>query len=83
MDEESKAQVVTGSGAGKRGPAARLLTIPQASERLSLKPATVRFWIWTRKIEHVKVGRSVRLREDTIDNLIQRGTVPARRRQTQ
>ncbi len=57
----------------------RLLTIREASERLGLKPATVRFWIWTRKIEHVKVGRAVRLREDTIQELILRGTVPARR----
>lgn len=57
----------------------RLLTISEASERLGLKPATMRFWIWTRKIEHVKVGRAVRVREDTIEQLIQRGTVPARR----
>jgi excisionase family DNA binding protein len=57
----------------------RLLTIPEASERLGLKPSTMRFWIWTRKIEHVKVGRAVRLSEDTIHQVIQRGTVPARR----
>ena len=57
----------------------RLLTIPEASERLGLKPATVRFWIWTRKIESVRVGRAVRLREETIEQLIERGTVPARR----
>lgn len=57
----------------------RLLTIPEASERLGLKPATVRFWIYTRKIDHVKVGRAVRLREDTIQDLIERGTIPALR----
>lgn len=57
----------------------RLLTILEASERLGLKPATVRFWIWTRKIEHVKVGRAVRVREDTIQQLIRAGTIPARR----
>ena len=57
----------------------RLLTIPEAADRLGLKPATVRFWIWTRKIDHVKVGRAVRLKENTIEELIQRGTVPARR----
>ena len=55
----------------------RLLTIPEASERLGLKPATVRFWIWTRKIEHVHVGRAVRIREDTVQRIIERGTVPA------
>jgi excisionase family DNA binding protein len=57
----------------------RLLTIAEASERLGLKPATMRSWIWTRKIEHVHVGRCVRLREDTISQLIERGTVPAQR----
>ena len=55
----------------------RLLTISQASERLGLKPATVRFWIWTRKIEHVKVGGAVRIRQETIDRIIEQGTVPA------
>jgi excisionase family DNA binding protein len=57
----------------------RLLTISEASDRLGLKPATLRFWIWTRKIEHVKVGRSVRIREDTVAQIIEQGTVPAQR----
>ena len=57
----------------------RLLTIPEAADRLGLKPATVRFWIWTRRIGFVKVGRAVRLREDTILDIIERGTVPASR----
>lgn len=57
----------------------RLLTIPEASARLGLKPATLRFWIWTRKIEHVKVGRAVRVSEQAIQDFIDRGTVPAKR----
>ena len=57
----------------------RLLTIPEASECLGLKPATIRFWIWTRKIDYVKVGRAVRLRDDTILELVEQGTVPAKR----
>lgn len=57
----------------------QLLTIPEASHRLGLKPATIRFWIWTRKIEFVKVGRAVRLREDVILKIIEHGTVPAKR----
>jgi excisionase family DNA binding protein len=57
----------------------RLLTIPGASERLGLKPSTMRFWIWTRRIDHVKVGRAVRLREDTIQEVIEQGMVPAMR----
>jgi excisionase family DNA binding protein len=54
----------------------RLLTIAEASERLGLKPKTVRFWIWTRKIEHVHVGRAVRIREDTVQRIIEQGTIP-------
>ena len=56
-----------------------LLTIPEASARLGLKPATVRFWIWTRKIAYVKVGRATRISEETIHDIINQGTVPAKR----
>jgi len=55
----------------------RLLTISDAASRLGMKPATIRFWIWTRKIDYVKVGRAVRIREDTIDKIVADGTVPA------
>ena len=58
----------------------RLWTIPEASDRLGLKPSTMRFWIWTRNIEHLTVGRAVRLREETIQALIEHGTIPARHR---
>jgi excisionase family DNA binding protein len=57
----------------------RLFTIREGAERLGVKPKTVRFWIWTRKIEYVKIGRAVRLREDTIQKIIELGTVPQRR----
>jgi excisionase family DNA binding protein len=57
----------------------RLLTLAQAAELLGLKVATLRFWTWQRKIEIVRVGRAVRVREDTIRKLIEQGTVPARR----
>ena len=60
----------------------RLLTVQETADRLGLKPATVRFWIWTRKVEHVKVGRAVRIREDTVRELIDQGTIPARRART-
>lgn len=57
-----------------------LLTVTEAAERLGVKVATVRCWIWQRRIEHVKVGgRSVRVRDSAITELIERGTVPARR----
>jgi excisionase family DNA binding protein len=58
----------------------KLLTVEEAASRLGLQPATLRFWIWTRKIEYVKIGRAVRVNEDTVGALIDEGTVPAQRR---
>jgi excisionase family DNA binding protein len=58
--------------------AMRLLRLPEAADRLGLKVSTLRFWIWQRKIETVRVGRAVRIREDSINRLIEEGTMPAR-----
>jgi len=56
----------------------RLLTLAETAARLGLKLSTVRFWVWQRKIETVRVGRAVRVKEDSIQRLIEKGTVPAR-----
>ena len=58
-----------------------LLSIPQAAESLGLKVPTIRDWIYRRKIEFVRIGRAVRIRESAIREIIDRGTVPARREQ--
>jgi excisionase family DNA binding protein len=58
--------------------AARLLTLPQAAEEWGIKVNTIRAWIYRREIDYVKIGRSVRISEDTIQKLIARGSVPAR-----
>jgi excisionase family DNA binding protein len=55
----------------------QLLTVSQAAARLGLKTSTLRSWIYRREIEYVKISRSVRLREDTIDEIIEAGTIPA------
>ena len=62
----------------KTGSTGRLLTIPEAAGLLGLKCATLRTWIWTRQIEYVKLGRSVRLRDEVIQDRIKQGTIPAR-----
>jgi excisionase family DNA binding protein len=54
----------------------RLLDIPMTAERLGVKESTVRFWVWQRKIEYVKVGRCVRVPESAVERIIERGTVP-------
>lgn len=57
--------------------AARLRSLPQAAERLGVSIKTLRGWIYRRTIPYVKVGRSVRIADETIDRIIERGTVPA------
>jgi excisionase family DNA binding protein len=56
----------------------RLLTLAQAAEQLGLKLSTLRFWVWQRKIETVRIGRCVRVKEGSVKRLIEQGTMPAR-----
>jgi len=54
----------------------RLLTVDEFAAT-GLKSRTVRQKIWRRELEHVHIGRNVRLRAELVDELIERGTVPA------
>ena len=53
-----------------------LLTVVQFAEALGVKPATVRQWVWRRKVEFVRVRRSIRFRPETAQRIISEGTVP-------
>jgi excisionase family DNA binding protein len=57
----------------------RLLRIPAAIDYLggSIKPSTLRQWIWRRKIETIRIGTAVCIPQDALDRIIERGTVPA------
>jgi hypothetical protein len=57
----------------------RLLRIPKAVEYMNgtLTAATLRQWIWLRKIESVRIGRAVCVNADELDKIIERGTRPA------
>jgi len=55
----------------------RLLTLEQTAERLAVSLPTLRAWVWKRKIEVVRIGRCVRIREKVITDLITRNTFPA------
>lgn len=55
----------------------RLLTVDQFADATGLKPKTVRQKIWRRELEVVRIGRCVRFRAELVDELIERGTVPA------
>ena len=54
-----------------------LLTIPEASEVLRLKPSTVRSWILKGRIPFVKLGCRVFLRMEDLLALIDAGLKPA------
>jgi excisionase family DNA binding protein len=54
----------------------RLLTILEACNRTGLKEPTIRLKVYRRELEHVKLGRAVRIPEEEIDRLIRENTVP-------
>ena len=55
----------------------KMLTVEEFAALVGWKPSTVRQKIWRREIEYCKIGRSVRLKVETAQELIDRGTVPA------
>ena len=60
----------------------RLLTVNETAERLGVKPATIRSWILQRKnLEVVKVGRLVRITEESVQRFIDDNTIPPREHQ--
>jgi len=56
----------------------KLLTVQEAADTLGIKVSTLRAWTLRRKIEFVKVGRLVRIRQEVIDELIAKNTIPER-----
>jgi excisionase family DNA binding protein len=60
------------------GPRDRLLDVGQASELLSVKPATLYQWAYQRRIPVVKLmGRALRFRESDLRKVIAEGVRPA------
>ena len=51
---------------------AELLTVDEVAERLKCHPQTVRRWIWSGKLGHVKVGGLVRVPEEEVRLLLAR-----------
>jgi excisionase family DNA binding protein len=58
-------------------PPTRMLTLPQVAGELGTTVNTVRSWVYRRRIAFVKIGRSVRVSEATVQRIIERGTIPA------
>jgi len=55
----------------------QLLTINEVAQMTGWKPKTVRMKVWRRELEFVRLGRSIRFREETINRLIESSIVPA------
>jgi excisionase family DNA binding protein len=59
-----------------------LITLNEAARQLGVSIAAVRDWRFRRKhLDFVKVGRAVRVLQNSIDKLIERQTVPALKEQ--
>lgn len=56
----------------------QLLTVKQAAELLGLKVATIRVWLYRRRLPCVRCGRAVRVPAEAIAQFIERNTIPAR-----
>lgn len=56
----------------------KLLTVPEAADRLRLQPSTIRKWLFERRLTYVRVGRrAVRIRETDIEKIIRENYTPA------
>jgi excisionase family DNA binding protein len=54
----------------------KLNSLPQAAEQLGVSVKCLRSWIYRRAIPYIKVGRAVRISDETIQRIIDRGTMP-------
>jgi excisionase family DNA binding protein len=55
----------------------QLLTVPEAALQLCISSKTAWRMVYGRQIDVVRIGRSVRIRQDSVDKLIDDGTTPA------
>ena len=55
----------------------KLYTLPQAADQLGVTVKCLRSWIYRRAVDYVKIGRAVRISDETIQRIIDRGTMPA------
>jgi excisionase family DNA binding protein len=55
----------------------RILKVPEAALRLNISEKTTWKMVYARKVDVVRIGRSVRIPENAIEKLIDDGTIPA------
>jgi excisionase family DNA binding protein len=54
-------------------------TVAEAADELGLSVYTIRAWIASRRIAHIRLGRSIRIPAAELRRVIEAGTVPAER----
>ena len=57
----------------------KLLKPEELAEMWSVSPLTIRKWIFVRRLPVVRIGRSVRIREEDAEAFIRLGLTPVRR----
>jgi excisionase family DNA binding protein len=56
-----------------------VLTVSETAAALNLSVHTIRAWIATRKIAHVRLGRAIRVPSAEVRRLVDEGLIPAAR----
>ncbi len=59
--------------------AEKLLTVRESASLLRLSERTIWSWIYLRKnLDVLRLGRAIRIKQSSIDQLIEQGTTPAK-----
>jgi excisionase family DNA binding protein len=56
----------------------RLMSVEEAAKCLGVSVKCIRGWIYRRSIPYYKIGRVVRIADETVEQIIERGLIPAR-----
>ena len=64
-------------GVNMRNIQPKFFSVKEAAGLLGLAEVTIRVWLAQRRLEHVRMGRAVRIPVGEITRIIEQGTVPA------
>jgi excisionase family DNA binding protein len=54
----------------------QLKTVQETADQLGMAPVTIRTWMAARRIDYVKLGRSVRIPQREIVRIVEEGLTP-------
>jgi excisionase family DNA binding protein len=60
----------------------KLLTLREAAEKTGHRESTYRAWVLGRKVPFYKIGRSIRISETDLEQIVGQARVPALRGET-